>query len=81
MYLQTVPGERWPPYTPIALEFELPGTHEVIWAAGEVCFEQEGEYFLGQGIKFTAMARLHARIVRQYCLRLCFPQSLPLVIR
>jgi hypothetical protein len=70
LYLNTLLDEALPPSTPIGLEFALPGIPETIWAAGEVCFGQEDDYFVGQGIRFTAMARLHARIVRHYCLHI-----------
>jgi hypothetical protein len=52
----------------IGLEFELPGTGEVIWARGEIAYDAIDEYFHGQGIRFTAMPRLHARILRDYCI-------------
>lgn len=67
VYLNTLLHEPLPPYTPVGLEFTLPGMRESIWAAGEICFDTEDDYFLGRGIRFTAMAALHARILRAYC--------------
>jgi hypothetical protein len=70
--------EAPPPFTPIGLELELPGIRETIWAAGLVCFDVEDDYFLGQGILFTAMARLHARLIRHFCNQLaCGPGGHP----
>ena len=46
----------------VALEFELPGTGETIWARGEVTHDALDDYFHGQGIRFTGMAKLHARL-------------------
>src|SRR5262249_13609515 len=51
----------------VSLEFELPGTGEVIWARGEVCYDTLDDYFHGQGIRFAGMARVHAKLVRDYC--------------
>jgi hypothetical protein len=52
----------------VALEFELPGTGETIWARGEIAHDALDDYFHGQGIRFTGMARLHARLLRDYCI-------------
>ncbi len=51
----------------VGLEFELPGTGEVIWARGEICHDTLDDYFHGQGIRFTGMPRVHARLLRDYC--------------
>jgi hypothetical protein len=51
----------------VSLEFELPGTGETIWARGEVTHDSLDDYFHGQGIRFTGMARLHARMLRDWC--------------
>jgi len=50
----------------VGLEFELPGTSEVIWARGEICYDQMDQYFHGTGIRFMAMPRVHARLVRDF---------------
>ncbi len=53
--------------TPImGLEFELPGTSEVIWARGEVRFDYRDAYLQGTGVEFTGMACSHERLVRDY---------------
>jgi len=52
----------------VALEFELPGTGESIWARGEITHDAIDPYFHGQGIRFTGMAKLHARMLREYCI-------------
>jgi c-di-GMP-binding flagellar brake protein YcgR len=52
----------------VSLEFELPGTGETIWAKGEIAHDALDDYFHGQGIRFTGMARLHARMLREYCI-------------
>jgi hypothetical protein len=51
----------------VGLEFELPGTNEVIWARGEVCHDTLDDYFHGQGIRFSGMARFHKKLIRDYC--------------
>jgi len=50
----------------LQLEFELPGTGEVIWARGEVAYEEYDEYFHGTGVRLTGIAHLHARMLRDY---------------
>ena len=52
----------------VALEFELPGTSELIWARGEICHDDLDAYFHGEGVRFTGMARYHARLLRDYCI-------------
>lgn len=50
----------------VAVEFELPGTGEVIWAKGETQFEAIDRDFHRAGIRFVAMARRHERLVREF---------------
>ena len=57
------------PGTPVGLELELPGTGEVIWARGEVCRESIGRTLHGSALRFADMARVHARLVRDFCHR------------
>ena len=52
----------------VGLEFELPGTGETIWARGEICYQGKDSYFLTDGVRFTAMPRIHARLLRDYCI-------------
>lgn len=52
----------------VSLEFELPGTGEIVWARGEVCYDSLDDYFHGEGIRFTGMARTHSRLLRDYCI-------------
>ena len=51
----------------VGLEFELPGTGEVIWARGEICREAWGKTLRGTGVRFADMPRCHARVVRDFC--------------
>jgi hypothetical protein len=67
LYLNTLMHAPTPPLTRVGLEFTLPGTKETIWAAGEIRFDALDDYFLGRGVRFTAMAGLHARLLREYC--------------
>jgi hypothetical protein len=50
----------------VGLEFELPGTGEVIWARAESRFDTIADDFHLTGLRFTAMARKHERLVRDY---------------
>lgn len=50
----------------VGLEFELPGTAEVVWARGEVRYDQRDPYFHGTGVEFTGIPRRHHRLIRDY---------------
>jgi len=71
IYLNRVASDNL--LTPIAnrglvgLEFELPDTGETIWAAGEVRYQAIDSYFHGTGIRFMRMPKVHARLIRDYC--------------
>ncbi len=71
IYLQVVKTPWMPEETevtvPVGLEFELPGTQEIIWARGEVCYGASDDMVRGAGIRFTAMPTVHARLIRDYC--------------
>jgi hypothetical protein len=49
------------------LELKLPGVAETIWARGEVRRDQPGEMVSGSGIQLTGLARIHARLLRDWC--------------
>jgi hypothetical protein len=50
----------------VQLEFELPGTGELIWARGEVAYEERDPYFHSTGVRLTGIARRHARLLSDY---------------
>jgi len=52
----------------IGLEFELPGTDETIWARGEICSQGSDRFFKTDRVRFTGMPRIHARMLRDYCI-------------
>jgi c-di-GMP-binding flagellar brake protein YcgR len=52
----------------VGLEFELPGTAELIWARGEICYDTLDDCFHGQGIRFTGIPKIHQRLIRDYCI-------------
>lgn len=52
--------------TGVGLEFELPGTFEVIWASGMVRYDGMDDYLHGTGIQFMRMARGHRSLIRDY---------------
>lgn len=56
------------PGTPVVLELALPEAGDTIWCAGEVCYREADELASGLGVRFVTMARLHARMLRDYCL-------------
>ena len=70
LYLNTLPKTPNLPNKVVGLELALPGVAETIWAAGKLCYGNDDDYFQGRGVRFTAMADRHARLVRQFCYRL-----------
>jgi c-di-GMP-binding flagellar brake protein YcgR len=56
------------PGTQMAIEIDLPGQSETIWARGEVCYRKGDDLASGIGVRFVAMAQLHARALRDYCI-------------
>lgn len=66
LYLNTLSRKPLPAGTNLGLEFTLPGWSETIWAAGELCYDEVDDYFNGSGIRFTAMAGLHERMLKEY---------------
>jgi c-di-GMP-binding flagellar brake protein YcgR len=52
----------------VGLELALPGLDDDLWAAGQVCHRVDGDLASGLGIRFTAMARAHARMLRDFCI-------------
>jgi hypothetical protein len=60
----------------VQVEFELPGTNEVIWAKGELCFDRLRATPRGlqpvraSGVRLVAAASKHLRLLRDYVMEL-----------
>lgn len=86
LYLQKLTEPLVRPARVVGLEFELPGTAEVIWASAESRFDSIGSDFHLTGLRFLAMARKHERLLHDYVFEkkrreqrwLCFPRPRPL---
>ena len=59
-----------PPGLVVGLEIELPGVEDSIWAAGKICYRKDDRLASGLGVKFLAMAKSHARTVRDFCVEM-----------
>ena len=57
-----------PPGLVVGLEIDLPGAGESIWAAGRICYRQEDRIASGLGVRFLAMARCQAQMIRDFCI-------------
>jgi c-di-GMP-binding flagellar brake protein YcgR len=68
--LAAVSGLAPVPGSIVGLELALPGVGDDLWAAGEVCYRSGAAHDLatGLGVRFTAMARAHARMLRDFCI-------------
>ncbi len=51
----------------VAIELTLPGAAESIWAAGQVQHARGGDLVDRTGIRFTAIPRRYARMLREFC--------------
>ncbi len=59
-----------PPGLVVGLELDLPGTSDSIWASGQICYRQDDRLASGLGVKFLAMARSQARLIRDFCIEM-----------
>lgn len=50
----------------VQLEIPLPHTSDSIWATGEVIYDRVDALFHGTAVRFTAMARFHQRLLRDW---------------
>jgi hypothetical protein len=69
LYLNALVQQPYAPRTPVGLEFRLPTLGETLWVAGETCRDNLDDYFYGFGVRFTRMANLHRRMLREFCWR------------
>jgi len=51
----------------VAIELRLPGVAETLWAAGQLSHSTRGDLVLGTGVRFTALPRAYARLLRDFC--------------
>lgn len=54
----------------IGVQFQLPGTSEVIYAEGEVVRDGKRNEVAGNGIRFTLITDYHRRLIERYVERL-----------
>jgi len=57
---------RTPSRSVVALELELPGTNEIIWASAQARFHAAVPGFHLSGLHFLSMASKHRRLLRDY---------------
>jgi hypothetical protein len=53
----------------VGLQFQLPGSEEVIYAEGEVVREWVGSSKNGSGVRFTLLTERHRRLIDTYISR------------
>ena len=56
-----------PPGLVVGLEIELPETSDSIWASGQICYRKDDRMASGLGVRFLAMAKSQARMIRDFC--------------
>lgn len=57
-----------PPGLVVGLEIDLPGTSDSIWASGQICYRKDDRMASGLGVRFLAMAKSQARMIRDFCI-------------
>jgi hypothetical protein len=69
----------------VSVEFEIPGTGEIVWARAEPRFDTLDEDFHTSGLTFTGMAGKHERLLRDFVFdkkfsrRRYLPTNLPVI--
>lgn len=59
-----------PPGLVVGLELDVPGVDDSIWTAARVCYRKDDHLASGVGVRFVAMARSHARMIREFCIEM-----------
>ncbi len=61
----------------VSVEFEIPGTGEIVWARAEPRFDAMNEDFHISGLTFTGMAGKHERLLREFVFDRKRPRRFP----
>ncbi len=59
-----------PPGLVVGIELDVPGVDDSIWASARVCYRKDDRLASGLGIRFVAMAKTHARMIREFCIEM-----------
>lgn len=70
MNMSTVSMLAPPPGLVVGLEIDLPGLGDSIWASGRICYRKDDRLASGMGVRFLAMAKSQARLVRDFCIEM-----------
>jgi c-di-GMP-binding flagellar brake protein YcgR len=57
-----------PPGLVVGLEINIPDVDESIWASGQICYRKDDRMASGLGVRFLAMAKSQARMIRDFCI-------------
>lgn len=57
-----------PPGLVVGLEIDIPGLEDSIWASGQICYRKDDRMASGLGVRFVAMAKSQARMIRDFCI-------------
>jgi hypothetical protein len=66
LYVNRLSSDADTPAEDLALEIQLPGTSDTIWATAAVCHNRQLEHFQGTGMRFLSMADKHRRLLKRY---------------
>jgi c-di-GMP-binding flagellar brake protein YcgR len=70
MLLSAISMVAPPPGLVVGLEIEIPGERESIWASGRICYRKDDHLASGLGVRFLAMAKSQARLIRDFCIEM-----------
>lgn len=68
VHLHVVTGRAPAAGTAVAIEIGLPGRDDTLWISGTVQYQRSADLASGLGVRFVAMANLHARALRDFCI-------------
>jgi hypothetical protein len=66
MYMERVATPLFRRSSVVQLEIPLPETGDAIWAKGEIIYDRFDSLFHGTAVRFTGMARMHQRLLRDW---------------
>jgi len=67
--IEVVSGRAPKAGTSVALEIDLPGAEESLWIQGTIQYQAPSDLASGLGVRFVAMATVHARALRDFCVQ------------
>ena len=66
LYMERLAGPLQRRSAVVQIEIPLPNTSDALWAKAEVVYDRFDALFHGTAVRFTGMARVHERLLREW---------------